>query len=50
MLDSRGGRMRDGDRTAQLSNVALLYYGEGLTQSDIAKRLQVSRMTVVNMP
>lgn len=41
--------MRDGDRTAQLSNVALLYYGEGLTQSDIAKRLQVSRVTVVNM-
>jgi DNA-binding transcriptional regulator LsrR (DeoR family) len=49
MLDIRGGRMRDGDRTAQLSNVALLYYGEGLTQSDIAKRLQVSRVTVVNM-
>ena len=49
MLDGRGGRMRDGDRTAQLSNVALLYYGEGLTQSDIAKRLQVSRVTVVNM-
>jgi DNA-binding transcriptional regulator LsrR (DeoR family) len=41
--------MRDADRTAQLSNVALLYYGEGLTQSDIAKRLQVSRVTVVNM-
>ena len=49
MSDGRGGRMRDGDRTAQLSNVALLYYGEGLTQSDIAKRLQVSRVTVVNM-
>ena len=41
--------MKDVDRTAQLSNVALLYYGEGLTQSDIAKRLQVSRVTVVNM-
>ncbi len=41
--------MKDADRTAQLSNVALLYYGEGLTQSDIAKRLQVSRVTVVNM-
>jgi dihydroxyacetone kinase len=49
MLDIRSGRMRGGDRTAQLSNVALLYYGEGLTQSDIAKRLQVSRVTVVNM-
>jgi len=41
--------MKDADRTTQLSNVALLYYGEGLTQSDIAKRLQVSRVTVVNM-
>ena len=49
MSHFRGGRMKDGDRLAQLSNVALLYYGEGLTQSDIAKRLQVSRVTVVNM-
>jgi dihydroxyacetone kinase len=31
-----------------LANVALLYYKEGLTQSDIAKRLRVSRATVVN--
>ncbi len=32
-----------------LANVALLYYGEGLTQSDIARRMSVSRATVVNM-
>ena len=32
-----------------LANVALLYYGEGLTQGDIAKRMNVSRATVVNM-
>ena len=38
-----------GDKEALLSNVALLYYGEGLTQSEIAKRLKVSRATVVNM-
>lgn len=43
------GLFADGDRTARLSNVALLYYGEGLTQSEIAKRLQVSRATVVNL-
>ena len=49
MLENRAGRIKDGDRIAQLSNVALLYYGEGLTQSDIAKRLQVSRVTIVNM-
>ena len=38
-----------GDKDALLSNVALLYYGEGLTQGEIAQRLQVSRATVVNM-
>ena len=38
-----------GDKEAILSNVSLLYYGEGLTQGEIAKRLQVSRATVVNM-
>lgn len=38
-----------GDKEALLSNVALLYYGEGLTQGEIAKRLKVSRATVVNM-
>lgn len=32
-----------------LANVALLYYGEGLNQSEIAKRMDVSRATVVNM-
>lgn len=37
------------DRHALLANVALMYFGEGLTQNDIAKRLQVSRATVVNM-
>ena len=39
----------DSDRAARLSNVALLYYGEGLTQSEIAKRLKVSRVTIVNL-
>lgn len=38
-----------GDKDHLLSNVALLYYGEGLTQGEIAKRLQVSRATIVNM-
>lgn len=37
------------EKAAQLSNVSLLYYGEGMTQSDIAKRMKVSRATVVNM-
>ncbi|MEX0348155.1 MAG: sugar-binding transcriptional regulator [Paracoccaceae bacterium] len=40
---------RQNDKDALLANVALLYYGEGLTQSEIAKRLGVSRPTVVNM-
>lgn len=40
---------RTGNKEAILSNVALLYYGEGLTQGEIAKRLKVSRATVVNM-
>ncbi len=38
-----------GDKDAILSNVALLYYGEGLTQSEIAKRYKLSRATIVNM-
>lgn len=38
-----------GDKDALLSNVALLYYGEGLTQGEIAKRMRVSRATIVNM-
>ncbi|WP_299547381.1 sugar-binding transcriptional regulator [uncultured Tateyamaria sp.] len=49
-MNKTGGTFsKDHDRTARLSNVALLYYGEGLTQSEIAKRLQVSRVTVVNL-
>lgn len=49
-MNKTGGTFsKDGDRATQLSNVALLYYGEGLTQSEIAKRLQVSRVTVVNL-
>ena len=39
----------NGDKDATLGNVALLYYGEGLTQSDIARRMGVSRATIVNM-
>ncbi len=31
-----------------LANVALLYYGEGLTQNEISKRIGVSRASVVN--
>lgn len=38
-----------GDKAALLSNVALLYYGEGLTQNEIARRMNVSRATIVNM-
>lgn len=38
-----------GNKAAILSNVALLYYGEGLTQGEIAKRMKVSRATIVNM-
>ncbi len=37
-----------GEKHALLANVALLYYGEGMTQHDIAKRLNVARSTVVN--
>ena len=49
-MNRTGGTFsRGGERAAQLSNVALLYYGEGLTQSDIARRLNVSRVTVVNL-
>ena len=33
---------------ALLANVAILYYKDGLTQSDIAQRLGVSRASVVN--
>ncbi|SDW65414.1 sugar-binding transcriptional regulator [Roseicitreum antarcticum] len=37
------------DKDALLSNIALLYYGEGLTQNEIAKRYKLSRVTIVNM-
>ncbi|NIZ13141.1 sugar-binding transcriptional regulator [Phaeobacter sp. HF9A] len=37
------------DKDAVLSNIALLYYGEGLTQNEIAKRYKLSRATIVNM-
>ena len=37
------------DKESLFANVALLYYGQGLTQSEIAKRMQVSRATIVNI-
>ena len=37
------------DKDAHLANIALLYYGEGLTQSEIAQRMGVSRPTIVNL-
>ncbi len=40
---------RASEKEATLANVALLYYGEGLTQGDIARRMKVSRATIVNM-
>ncbi|GFE51209.1 hypothetical protein So717_29620 [Roseobacter cerasinus] len=49
MNKTSGTLAKDQDRAARLAHVALLYYGEGLTQSEIAKRLQVSRVTVVNL-
>ena len=38
-----------GDKDSLLANVAILYYGEGLTQNEISKRMQVSRATIVNL-
>ena len=49
MQDSPQSNRTNGDKDAVLANVALLYYGQGLTQSEIAKRMQVSRATIVNM-
>ncbi len=46
MLRSRHGHS---EKRALLANVALLYYGEGLTQGDIARRMKASRATVLNM-
>ena len=37
-----------GASEAQLAHVAMLYHREGLTQSDIAQRIGVSRATIVN--
>lgn len=45
MADKNSGA----DKDSLLANVALLYYGEGLTQSEIAQRMGVSRPTIVNM-
>lgn len=39
----------NGDKEALIANVAMLYYGEGMTQGEIAKRVKVSRATIVNM-
>ncbi len=39
----------NGDKEALIANIAILYYGEGLTQGEIAKRMKVSRATIVNM-
>lgn len=49
MSKARASQPLDNDRRALLSNIALLYFGEGLTQSDIAGRMKVSRVTVVNL-
>ena len=35
-----------GDRTTLLTQVALLYYEEGLTQREIARRLSISRSKI----
>ncbi|MEM6382658.1 MAG: sugar-binding transcriptional regulator [Pseudomonadota bacterium] len=37
-----------GHSEAQLAHVAMLYYREGLTQSEIAQRIGLSRATIVN--
>ena len=49
MTNSAQANRANGDKDTALANVALLYYGQGLTQSEIAKRMQVSRATIVNM-
>ncbi|MEM7443898.1 MAG: sugar-binding domain-containing protein [Pseudomonadota bacterium] len=47
MADRSGSS--SGARSDQfLANIALLYYGEGLTQNEIANRVGVSRATIVN--
>lgn len=48
-MDVRPSPLRAGsDKDAILANVALLYYGEGMTQGEIAKRMRLSRATIVN--
>lgn len=47
MSDSEGPT-DDLSHAALLSNVSVLYYKEGLTQSEISKRIGVSRASVVN--
>ena len=42
------GAEHNGERDRMLASVALLYYGEGLTQGEIATRMGVSRTTIVN--
>lgn len=49
MNKSVSSQRSSGEKQSLLSNVALLYYGEGLTQGEIAKRMKVSRATIVNM-
>nr|WP_272214377.1 sugar-binding domain-containing protein [Marinicella sp. W31]MDC2879980.1 sugar-binding domain-containing protein [Marinicella sp. W31] len=49
MKHARRHTSAGGEKDALLSNVALLYYGEGLTQGEIARRFKISRATVVNM-
>lgn len=49
MTDATTSYHGNDDKIALLSNVALLYYGEGMTQGEVAKRMGVSRATIVNM-
>ncbi len=46
---AEGKTVKDvGHSEAQLAHVAMLYYREGLTQSEIAQRVGLSRATIVN--
>ncbi len=47
-MSKEGALTDDLSHAALLSNVAVLYYKEGLTQSEISKRIGVSRASVVN--
>lgn len=48
-VKSATGPRPNGDKEAIIANVAILYYGEGLTQGEIATRMRLSRATIVNM-